>query len=71
MQDNSSAPRFLRENQLIGGLKPRIPIAHSTLWRWVSEGYFPKPISLGPRVTAWPIESVIAWETERLQRGGL
>lgn len=52
---------FIRERQL----RPHIlPVAHSTLWRMVAEGRFPKPIKLSERVTAWRIEDVMAW-TER------
>lgn len=30
-----------------------LPVSPATIWRWVSEGKFPKPIKIGPRVTAW------------------
>jgi predicted DNA-binding transcriptional regulator AlpA len=29
------------------------PVSPATIWRWVSAGKFPKPIKLGPCVTAW------------------
>jgi predicted DNA-binding transcriptional regulator AlpA len=49
---------FLRERQL----RPNIlPVAHSTLWRMVAEGRFPKPIKLSERVTVWRAEEVAAW----------
>jgi len=31
----------------------KIQISRATLWRWVSEGSFPRPIKLGPKTTVW------------------
>jgi len=73
MENHKRSSGFIRERQLIGGASPRIPIVHSTLWRWIAEGRFPKPVSLGPRTTAWPVEAIEEWEAERIasaQRGG-
>ena len=28
-------------------------IEKSTIWLWVKEGKFPKPIKLSPRITVW------------------
>ena len=42
-----------------------VPIAPSTLWRWIGEGRFPKPIKIGPACTAWRIEDVRAWIAAR------
>lgn len=39
----------------------RIPVARSTLWGWVRDGRFPKPIKLGPMTTAWRASDVAAW----------
>lgn len=64
--------RYLRERDLIGyssGMDGRrIPVSRATLWRWVANGTFPKPVSLGPGVTAWTSSSVAAWEAEH--KGG-
>lgn len=38
-----------------------VPIGRSTLWAWVREGRFPKPIKLGPMTTAWRASEVDAW----------
>lgn len=65
----NSKPQYLRERQLIGNRKRgepgRIPISHSTLWRWVKEARFPKPVSLGPRVTVWRLADIEAWESQQ------
>jgi prophage regulatory protein len=44
------------------GLIPHIlPISSATLWRFVSDGRFPAPYKLSPRITAWRIDEVITW----------
>jgi prophage regulatory protein len=41
-------------------------IAKSTIWLWFSEGKFPKPIKLSPRITIWEEEKVDNWMKEKL-----
>jgi predicted DNA-binding transcriptional regulator AlpA len=36
-----------------------IPVSSSTWWRWVSIGRAPKPVKLGPGVTAWRKSDVL------------
>lgn len=37
-------------------------IGNSTLWRWVKERpNFPQPMKLGPRVTVFSLDGLIAW----------
>lgn len=35
-----------------------IPVSKSTWWAGVKSGRFPKPIKLGPRITAWRAEDI-------------
>ena len=47
-------------------IDPRdFPVLSATLWRKVKAGTFPKPVKLGPRITAWRVEDI----REMLQRG--
>lgn len=39
----------------------RLSIPISTLYRWISEDKFPRPIKIGPRRTAFKIEDIIEW----------
>ncbi|QKF67848.1 putative transcriptional regulator, AlpA family [Arcobacter venerupis] len=41
-------------------------IAKSTIWLWISEGKFPKPIKLSPIITIWEEEKVDNWMKEKL-----
>ncbi len=55
---------FLRLPQIIGDPKaeppilPIIPVKKSCWWDGVKTGRFPKPVKLGPRVTAWRVEDI-------------
>jgi len=53
---------YLRISQLIGkpsdGLPPIIPVSKATIWNWVKQNKFPKPVKLSDRVTVWRVEDV-------------
>lgn len=57
---------FLRLSQIIGDPKAEppipaiIPVKKSCWWQGVRTGRFPKPVKLGPRVTAWRVEDIRA-----------
>ncbi|MES1199255.1 MAG: AlpA family phage regulatory protein [Pseudomonadota bacterium] len=36
-----------------------IPVSKSTWWQGVKDGRYPKPIKLGPRITAWLVEDIL------------
>lgn len=48
---------FLREKALL----QFIPVSRTTLWTWVREEKFPKPIKLSPKTTVWKSEEVLNW----------
>lgn len=55
---------FVRAEQICGNPKKNIPgllpVSEATWWRWVKDGRVPAGRKLGPQVTAWPIEVVLA-----------
>lgn len=51
-------PLFVREKQL---RRDFLPVAHSTLWAWVSAGSFPAPAKLSSGVTAWKRSDLKSW----------
>lgn len=65
---------FLRLTQIIGNpradppIQPIIPVSKSTWWAGVKSGRFPKPVKLGPRSTAWTVDSIREL-IERIQAG--
>lgn len=55
---------FIREDQFLRGDRnpqPLIPVPSSTWWRWVRSGLAPKPVKLGPGVTAWRVGDLRDW----------
>jgi Prophage CP4-57 regulatory protein (AlpA) len=46
---------YVRQSQLIPVIFPFSP---ATLWRKVKAGTFPKPVKLGPRITAWRVQDI-------------
>ncbi|WP_298063531.1 AlpA family phage regulatory protein [uncultured Acinetobacter sp.] len=42
-----------------------LPVTEKTLWTWVREGKFPKPIRLSGNVTVWRMSEVEAWIEEQ------
>lgn len=37
-----------------------VPVSKSTWWAGVKSGRYPKPVKLGPRITAWRTEDIRA-----------
>ena len=62
----SNLPRegYVREDQFLRSDRspqPLIPVPSSTWWRWVRSGVAPKPVKLGPGVTAWNVGDLRDW----------
>nr|WP_213290168.1 AlpA family phage regulatory protein [Bradyrhizobium sp. sGM-13] len=57
MDNSETTTGFVR---LSGILAPRgpIPVSKSTWWAGVKGGRYPKPVKLGPRITAWRVEDI-------------
>lgn len=64
MQNNTvTLTKFYRLPQvreIAGGVAP------STIWGWVKNGTFPKPIKLSANCTAWDAAQVEAWAQARI-----
>lgn len=61
---------YIREAQMVQSyLRPEtpapLPFSGPTLWRKVKSGDFPKPIKLGPRITAWKVGDIRHWLAQR------
>jgi len=44
-------------------------LAKSTIWLWISQGKFPKPITLSPTVKVWRSSDLDAWIEGRAAGG--
>ncbi|WP_230280464.1 AlpA family transcriptional regulator [Croceicoccus sp. Ery15] len=45
----------------------RVGLGRSTIYRWMAEGKFPKPVQLGGYAVAWSEEDVQAWISAKLE----
>ena len=45
----------------------RVGLGRSTIYRWMAEGKFPKPVQLGGYAVAWPEDQIEEWIMDRLQ----
>ena len=41
-------------------------LSRSTIYKWMNEGSFPKPVKLGPRAVGWREEQIEAWIADRI-----
>jgi prophage regulatory protein len=62
-QPSQREPAFLRRKDV----QIRTGLARSTIYLYVQQGSFPKPVTLGPRAVAWLESEVSAWITERVR----
>jgi prophage regulatory protein len=44
----------------------RVGLGRSTIYRWMAEGKFPKPVQLGGSTVAWSEREVDRWIANRL-----
>src|SRR5689334_4329200 len=56
---SSGRPALLRISDIVAPDGP-LPISRSAWWAGVSAGRFPKPVKLGPRITAWRADDIRA-----------
>ena len=40
-------------------------VHRTTLWRWVKNGNFPKPVKLSPGCTRWAEDALKEWESKK------
>ncbi|MDD2335328.1 MAG: AlpA family phage regulatory protein [Geobacteraceae bacterium] len=64
--DRLKGEGLLRLKDIVGDRKavppihPIIPISKSSWWAGVKSGRFPRPIKIGPRISAWRVSDIMA-----------
>ena len=56
---------YLSVNQL----STRYSVHYTTVWRWVREAGFPRPVRFSPNCTRWRLCDVQSWEESRFGEG--
>lgn len=54
-------PRLVTRLIRLPEVMSRVGLGRSTIYRWMSEGKFPKPLQLGGHAVAWVEEEVNNW----------
>ena len=55
-------PAFIRRKQV----EMRTGLSRSTIYQYIKDGTFPRPIPLGPRAVGWLESGVSNWIAERI-----
>ncbi len=65
--EHQSVPEPRRVTRLIRlkEVQYRVGLGRSTIYRWMAEGKFPKPVQLGGYAVAWAQEDIDAWICNR------
>lgn len=68
MGDESAATGPRRVTRLIRlkEVQHRVGLGRSTIYRWMSEGKFPRPVQLGGYAVAWAEDEIDQWVECRL-----
>jgi len=44
----------------------RVGLGRSTIYRWMAQGNFPKPVRLGGHAVAWVLADIDHWVSQRM-----
>jgi prophage regulatory protein len=59
-------PRRMSRLIRLPEVRHRVGLGRSTIYRWMSEGKFPKPVQLGGYAVAWAEHEIENWIDDRL-----
>lgn len=61
MSSTQSMSRLLRVREVLY----LAGVSWKTLRIWIREGFFPRPLKIGPRTQAWPLDEINSWMQTR------
>ena len=62
----ATEPRRVTRLIRLPEVQHRVGLGRSTIYRWMSEGRFPKPVQLGGYAVAWAEDEIESWIARRL-----
>jgi len=63
----ATEPRRVTRLIRIKEVQHRVGLGRSTIYRWMGEGKFPKPVQLGGYAVAWAETEIEEWIAETLR----
>ena len=65
LEEDSMIIEFDSPYQTRNQLEKLFKVSPATIYRWIKEGNFPKPVRLGANMVRWKASDIEAWMTER------
>lgn len=65
--DIAAEPKRVTRLIRLKEVQHRVGLGRSTIYRWMAEGKFPKPVQLGGYVVAWAEDDVDTWISKRIK----
>lgn len=62
----ATEPRRVTRLIRLPEVQHRVGLGRSTIYRWMAEGKFPKPVQLGGYAVAWAEDEIEEWISQRL-----
>jgi prophage regulatory protein len=66
LMQQASEPRRVTRLIRLREVQHRVGLGRSTIYRWMAEGKFPKPVQLGGYAVAWAEDDIQVWISARL-----
>ena len=66
--NEATAPHRVTRLIRLPEVQHRVGLGRSTIYRWMSEGKFPKPVQLGGYAVAWMEDEIAEWIAARIGR---
>lgn len=63
----ATEPRRVTRLIRLPEVQHRVGLGRSTIYRWMSEGKFPKPVQLGGYAVAWAEDEIEQWVAAKLE----
>lgn len=67
VESEATEPRRVTRLIRLPEVQHRVGLGRSTIYRWMAEGKFPKPIQLGGYAVAWAQDDVEEWMAARFK----
>jgi len=67
MEIATTEPRRATRLIRLKEVQRRVSLGRSTIYRWMAEGTFPKPVSLGSHAVAWQESEIEDWIDSRIR----
>ena len=65
LEEDSMIIEFDSPYQTRQQLEKLFKVSPATIYRWIKEGKFPKPVRLGANMVRWKASDIEAWMTDR------